>query len=148
MAPEICFTINWKTFCPVALNLFVTEHSSTCHCIHVPTQFSEFANKIGLQKKMYGSHSGDYEDYNLLGCHAVYLNRILSMFRRKVSPPSSGSKIKLNKYAAKTKREAYSACLHVLIFKLEDRYITFFRNVGKSLADYTVLRYRLFYFEV
>jgi hypothetical protein len=66
-----------------------------------------------------------------MGCHASYLYTIPSIFRRKVSHPSSGLKISLNKCAVKTKLKAYSACLNVLIFKLEVGYRTFLRNVGK-----------------
>jgi hypothetical protein len=50
--------------------------------------------------RILGSHSGGFEGFCLLGYNAVYSVESQSMFRRNISPPSSGSKSKAIKKPA------------------------------------------------
>jgi hypothetical protein len=45
---------------------------------------------------IWGSHSGDYEEYGILSCNAMQLGQSLKC-HRKIPPPSSGSKSKPRK---------------------------------------------------
>jgi hypothetical protein len=81
-----------------------------------------------------GSHSGDYEEYCLLGSDAGYSGRSLPTFQRNVSPSSSrpNSKPRKQNYF-----ESYAYCLLVcllgLFFDPENVGSTFLRNVRKLL---------------
>jgi hypothetical protein len=78
------------------------------HCIHSPilllTNLTK-AQTLHYMKeylicKIWGSHSGGYEEYYLLGYNAVSSVESQLTFRRKISPPSSGSKNKPSKKPA------------------------------------------------
>jgi hypothetical protein len=60
-------------------------------CLH---QKEQIMNKYCICR-IWGSHSGGYEEYCLLGYNAMYSVESQLTFRRNISPPSSGSKNKL-----------------------------------------------------
>jgi hypothetical protein len=86
--------------------------------------------------KIWGSHSGGYEVYYLLGYNTVWSVESPPAFRRNISPPSSGS----------NKRRLVT-CFHTgilldLFFDLEDGGNMFLRNVGWLSTDYMALYHR------
>jgi hypothetical protein len=51
--------------------------------------------------RIWGSHSGGYEEFYLLGCNTVQSVESQPIFRGKISPPSSGRKSKPRKNIVK-----------------------------------------------
>jgi hypothetical protein len=82
---------------------------------------------------VWGSHSGGYEEFYLLGYIAVKFVESLPSFRRSVSPPSSGS-YKLRKKPA-WKLVASRAGL---FYDSEDGGDMFLRNIGWLSSGYMV----------
>jgi hypothetical protein len=76
------------------------------------------------------------EEYDPLGCNAIYFRRSLPTFRRDVSSPSSGSESKPRK---KPTINRVSILLD-LLFDPEDGDDTFLRNVGGCLLKYAMLQ--------
>jgi hypothetical protein len=89
---------------------------------------------------IWGSHSGSYEEYYLLGCNAVYSVENQSMFGRNILPPSSGSN-KQSKIPAW--KQKLASCFHTGIllglFDPEDGGDIFLWKMGWLSMDYVML---------
>jgi hypothetical protein len=76
-------------------------------------------SKLCYLGRIWGSHSGGYEEYRLLGYNAVWSKERQPTFRRNISPPSSGSKDKTCKKPAWKQLTSRVTCfLAWLIFRL------------------------------
>jgi hypothetical protein len=62
--------------------------------------------KIDLDCEILGPHSGTAEVLSLLACYVVSTDKYLTMFRRNIVPPSSGSSIM---YSTLTSVSVYQA---------------------------------------
>jgi hypothetical protein len=84
-------------------------------------------------KRIWGSHSGGYEEYYLLGYKAVQSVESQPKFRKTISPPVFGSK---NKASEKPAWKQVASSAHSSTLKMEAK---FFRNVGWLSTDYAAL---------
>jgi hypothetical protein len=95
--------------------------------------------------RIWGSDSGGYDEFYLLGYNAVYSIESQPTFRKNMSPPSSGSKNKQSKklvwkYVASRNSAPLDTWFHTgvlfgLCFNSEYEDDVFFRNVGWLLTD-------------
>jgi hypothetical protein len=91
--------------------------------------------------RIWGSHSSGYEEFYIVGYNVVYSVENQPVFRRNISPQSSGSKNKPSKKAAELAiLFMMVSCLdYSLTVKMEG---TFLRNVGWLTTDYTAFYLR------
>jgi hypothetical protein len=82
--------------------LDITSYRPACVCLHASWNYNTprictktwrdaFTNSY-QQCRIWGFHSGGYEEYHLLGYDAVQSVELQPTFRRNISPPSSRSK--------------------------------------------------------
>jgi hypothetical protein len=93
--------------------------------------FTKYSNKQLYTCKILGSHSGNYEEFSLLGYNAVLSVEIQRMFRKNISPPSSGRRIsRVRNHAALLAICFHTGFLPGLFFDPEYVGDMFLRNVG------------------
>jgi hypothetical protein len=94
--------------------------------------------------EIWGSHSGGYEEFHLLGYNALYSVQSQLMFRRNMSPPSSGLNNKPSKKPAWSRQQAELGSLEATYSS--EMSVDFQRTTRSYIPE--LLRNNMFYLEI